>query len=60
MAEKPKIHIKEKNKGTFTRFCRENGFDGVTEKCIQRGLNSKNPKTRKRANFARNSRLWSR
>lgn len=48
------IHIKKKNRGSFTRFC--NGH--VTDECIQRGLHSSNPTTRKRANFARNARKW--
>lgn len=48
------IHINPENKGKFTDYC--NGK--VTEECIQRGLNSSNPTTRKRANFARNARKW--
>ena len=47
-----KIHIKEKNKGTFTRWCGGN----VTDECIQRGKNSSNPKIRKKATFADNAR----
>jgi len=42
------IHIKEKNKGSFTRWCGGN----VTEECIRRGKNSSNPKIRKKATFA--------
>ena len=49
------IHIKKKNRGKFTDFC----GGKVTEACIQRGLHSSNPTTRKRANFARNVRRWS-
>ncbi len=49
------IHIKKKNRGKFTDFC----GGKVTEACIQRGLHSSNPTTRKRANFARNARRWS-
>lgn len=48
------IHIKEKNKGKFTDYC----GGKVTSECIQRGLHSSNPTTRKRANFARNARKW--
>ena len=48
------IHIKEKNKGSFTRWCGGN----VTEECIRRGKNSSNPKIRKKATFAQNSRRW--
>ena len=46
------IHIKEKNKGSFTDYC----GGKVTEECIQKGKHSKNPKTRKRATFADNVR----
>ncbi|MBQ8132514.1 MAG: hypothetical protein IJ193_08495 [Bacilli bacterium] len=49
------IHIKKKNRGKFTDYC----GGKVTEACIQRGLHSSNPTTRKRANFARNARRWS-
>lgn len=48
------IHIKKKNRGKFTDYCGGN----VTSECIQRGLHSSNPTTRKRANFARNARKW--
>lgn len=48
------IHIKKENRGKFTSYC----GGKVTDECIQRGLNSSNPTTRKRANFARNARKW--
>jgi len=51
-----KIYIDPKNKGTFTAWCKRQGYGGVTEKCIQKGKRSKNPTTRKRATFAYNSR----
>lgn len=51
---KPKIHIKESQKGSFTRYC--NGK--VTNECIQRGKNSPDPKIRKKATFAQNARRW--
>jgi hypothetical protein len=54
------IKIKEKNKGTFTNFCKKKGYNGVTEKCIAEGKKSKNPTTRKRATFAGSSRKWDR
>lgn len=44
--------IKKKNKGKFTDYC------GGTDGCIQRGKNSSNPTTRKRATFASNARAW--
>lgn len=50
-----KIKIKPENKGKFSSYC----GGKVTEACIQRGLRSSNPTTRKRANFARNVRRWS-
>jgi hypothetical protein len=46
------IHIKEKNKGSFTRWCGGN----VTEECIHKGKASSNPKIRKKATFADNAR----
>lgn len=48
------IHIKEKNKGTFTSYC----GGKVTDECIQRGKNSPDPAIRKKATFAANSRKW--
>lgn len=50
-----KIHIKDKNKGKFTRYC--NGK--VTNECIQKGKNGSNSIIRKRATFAANARKWS-
>ena len=49
-----KIHIKESQKGSFTKYC--NGK--VTNECIQKGKNSSDPKIRKKAVFAENSRKW--
>lgn len=48
------IHIKPENKGKFTDYC----GGKVTQECIQRGKNSSNPTTRKRATFAANARTW--
>lgn len=48
------INIKEKNKGSFTRYCGGN----VTSECIRKGKNSPNPKIRKKATFAANARKW--
>lgn len=42
--------------GSFTTWCKRQGFDSVTEACIQKGLASKNPAIRKKANFAHNVR----
>ena len=55
---KTTIHISEKTEGSFTRYCRNKGYDGVTAQCIAEGKRSKNPKTRKRAVFAENSRKF--
>ena len=49
------IHIKKENRGKFTDYC----GGKVTSECIQRGKNSSDPKIRKRATFAQNSRSWS-
>jgi hypothetical protein len=46
------IHIKKKNRGSFTRWCGGN----VTEECIRRGKASSNPRIRKKATFADNAR----
>jgi len=58
MRKKPKIHIKEENRGKFTEYCKRKGYKKVTQKCIQEGLRSKNLTTRKRAVFAKNTRKW--
>lgn len=49
-----KIHIKEENKGKFTKYCKGK----VTQECIDKGKNSSDPKIRKRATFAANVRKW--
>ncbi len=48
------IHIKKKNRGKFTEYC----GGKVTEECIAKGKNSKDPKIRKRATFAQNVRSF--
>lgn len=48
------IHIKPENKGKFTEYC----GGKVTQECISKGKNSKNPKIRKRATFAQNVRSF--
>lgn len=50
------IHIKKKNKGTFTKYCKGK----VTNECIQRAKRSGNKKLIKKAVFAENARKWSR
>jgi len=54
MARKKKKWIgKAINKpGSFTKWCKQEGFSGVTSLCIAKGKKSKNPTTRRRANLA--------
>ena len=57
MAKKKKNWIpKDLKKGTFTEYCKKQGYKGVTNECIKKGLKSKNPKTRSRAKFAKAAR----
>lgn len=49
-----KIFIKKENRGKFTEYC----GGKVTQECIRKGKNSKDPKIRKQAIFAENSRKW--
>lgn len=49
------IHIKEKNKGTFTKYCKGK----VTQACIDKAKKSGNKKLIKKAIFAENARKWS-
>lgn len=48
------IHIKKKNRGSFTKYCKGK----VTEECIRKGKNSPDPAIRKKAVFAQNARRW--
>lgn len=48
------IKIKKSNKGKFTEYC--NGK--VTQECINKGKQSKDPTIRKRAIFAQNVRKF--
>lgn len=56
--EKPKIEIKESHKGRFTDHCKSKGYDGVTNECIEEGLDSKSEALRKQAQFAKNVRKF--
>lgn len=49
-----KIHIKESQKGSFTRYCGGN----VTQECINRAKASGNSRLVKKATFAENARKW--
>ena len=42
-----------KKPGAFTAYCKRKGYKGVTEKCIEEGLKSRNKKTRARARLAK-------
>jgi len=46
------IVIKKSKEGSFTAWCKAQGFDGVTAECIAKGKASKNPAIRKKAAFA--------
>lgn len=46
--------------GAFTRYCRAQGYGGVTAQCIAHGLKSKDAKIRKRAAFAKAARTIAR
>ena len=48
------IQIQVKNTGTFTKYCKSKGYNGVTKECIKEGCKSKNKTTKKRACFAKN------
>ena len=52
------IHIKKSKEGTFTAWCKRQGFKGVCSECIAKGMRSKNAAIRKKANFAKNARKW--
>ena len=41
-----------KKPGAFRSWCRKQGYSKVNTRCIQKGLKSKNPTTRKRARLA--------
>ena len=48
------IHIKKKNKGSFTKYCKGK----VTQQCIDKAKKSGNAKLVKKAVFAENARKW--
>lgn len=50
------IHIKKKNRGSFTSYC----GGKVTDECIRRAKNSPSAAIRKKAVFAQNARGWAR
>lgn len=56
--KKSGINIKKKNQGKFRKSVGAKKGKKLTTAQINKGLKSKNPKTRQRANFARNARKW--
>lgn len=59
LKKRGKSGIVVRRPGAFTAWCKRHGYGNkVTSKCIQAGLKSKDPRVKKMANFARNSRRW--
>ncbi|PMP87199.1 MAG: hypothetical protein C0173_09785 [Desulfurella sp.] len=54
MAKKSKKWMQKavKHPGAFTEYCKQKGYDGVTEACIREGKESSDPTIRKRATLA--------
>ena len=44
--------------GSFTAWCKKNGFSGPSAACIAKAKKSKNPAIRKKAVFAQNAKRW--
>ncbi len=55
---KPSIYIKPSKRGSFTAWCKKQGYGGVTTECISKGKNSNSTAIRKKATFAANARKW--
>jgi hypothetical protein len=54
LAEQKKwIQKAVKKPGSFTAWCKKQGFDGVTNECIEKGLKSDDKKIQARAKLAR-------
>ena len=54
--KKPDIYIKPENRGSFTSYCNSKGYNGVTQKCIDKAKSSGSTALKKKAVFAENSR----
>ena len=52
------IYIKPSKRGSFTAWCKKQGYGGVTGACISKGKNSNSTAIRKKATFASNARKW--
>lgn len=63
MPKKPKKWIQgaihEKKEGSFTSWCKNQGYKGVTNDCIRKGQASNNSVIRKRASLAKTLRSMS-
>ena len=58
--KKPKIYIKPSKRGSFTAWCKRQGFSGSNSSCIAAGKRSKSAAIRRKANFAANAKKWGR
>ena len=58
MARKSGIHIKPSNRGKLRKSTGTKKGDKIPKSKLQKLAKSKNPKTRKRAQFALNARKW--
>lgn len=58
MAKKSGIHIKPSNRGKLRKSTGTKKGDKIPKSKLQKLAKSKNPKTRKRAQFALNARKW--
>lgn len=58
MAKRKKIHIKKSNRGKLRKAAGTKKSGKIPVKKLRSMKKSKNPKTRKRANFALNARKW--
>lgn len=58
MANRSGIHIKKKNRGKLRKKSGTKKGQKIPVSKLRKMKNSKNPKTRQRANFALNARKW--
>jgi oligoendopeptidase F len=58
MARRKRIHIKKANRGKLRKAAGAKKGKKIPVSKLRKMKNSKNPKTRKRANFALNARKW--
>ena len=60
MANKKWIQGAVKKPGAFTAWCKQQGFGGVTQSCIDKGKQSNNVTIKRRANLAQTFRRMAR